>query len=142
MALLFRRWDVDEFLKEIPHETYRKWVQFVSTEPQGWQAIQLVIQRLSYITAQSHSAKLVKESDFLMQFTSAGGVVSAERLAIKQDMDAAKGEIAANLEKRRQVVRARRKAAEAKAAKEQREKRRKRRGKGGRKNDLIVKRSS
>ncbi len=64
VALAFRRPDVDAFLDEIEHEQYHEWCNFLSLEPGGWQAMRILITRLGYLVAQSHSTRRLKESAF------------------------------------------------------------------------------
>jgi len=33
LALAFRRWDVDDFLNEIPNDLYEEWAAFSSLQP-------------------------------------------------------------------------------------------------------------
>lgn len=67
LALAFGRPDVDAFLEEITHEQFAEWQAFASIEPFGWQAINIGITRLGYLTVQSQSSKRLKEGDFAVQ---------------------------------------------------------------------------
>lgn len=66
LALAFGRPDVDRFLDEIDHEQFEEWSAFLALEPTGWQAHRLMIQRLSYMTAQVHTKKRLAERKFDM----------------------------------------------------------------------------
>lgn len=67
LSLLFNRWDVDAFLDEIPNDLFDEWCNFLALEPQGWQAQNLVAQRLGFLAAQTHSAKRLNYRDFTIQ---------------------------------------------------------------------------
>lgn len=64
LALAFGRPDVDGLLGELTHEQYREWIDFITLEPQGWQAIRMMTQRLSYMIAQAQTKKRLKPEQF------------------------------------------------------------------------------
>lgn len=51
-------------LEELTHEQFCEWANYFTLNPPGWQAMRIAIARLSYITAQAHSRKRLKERDF------------------------------------------------------------------------------
>lgn len=61
---MFRRWDVDEFLTEIDHDSFNEWDAFNQLEPTNWQATRLMTQRLSFVTAQANSTKKLNYRDY------------------------------------------------------------------------------
>jgi hypothetical protein len=76
VASHFQRPDVDAFIDEIDAEQWAEWSDFLLLEPQGWQALRIAIQRLSYMLAATHSTKRVKERDYAIEI--GGNMHSAE----------------------------------------------------------------
>jgi len=64
LALALGRADVDGLLEELTHEQFCEWADYLSLNPTGWQAMRIGIARLSFITAQAHSRKKLRERDF------------------------------------------------------------------------------
>jgi hypothetical protein len=64
VALAFKRHDVDQFLDELDHEQFEEWAALIDLEPTGWQALRVAARRLSYIVAQAHSPKRLRERDY------------------------------------------------------------------------------
>jgi hypothetical protein len=67
LALAFQRSDVDAFLGELDHDQYSEWCAFLQLEPHGWAAQQIVATRLSYMLAQTHSSRKLKERDYAIR---------------------------------------------------------------------------
>lgn len=64
VALAFRRFDVDAFLEEIADDQLDEWRAYFTLEPQGWQATRIATTRISYMLAQTHSRKRLRERDY------------------------------------------------------------------------------
>jgi len=95
LALAFGRPDVDGLLGELTHEQYREWIDFITLEPQGWQAIRMMTQRLSYMIAQVQTKKRLKPEHFDIKI--AANIHSAETdtarweaMSIRQSISASK----------------------------------------------------
>lgn len=71
VAFAFRRPDVDALLAELDADQYEEWLAFFAHEPQGWAATQIVTTRLSYLLAQTHSRKKLRERDFSIRLAAA-----------------------------------------------------------------------
>lgn len=99
VALAFKRYDVDQFLDDIDHEQYVEWANFFTLEAQGWQATRLLIQRLSFMLAQTHSAKRLKEKTYDIKL--GANVYSAATEAAQWEALSIRSEIAAELQNER-----------------------------------------
>jgi len=95
LALAFGRPDVDGLLGELTHEQYREWIDFLTLEPQGWQAIRLMTQRLGYLIAQVQSKRKLKYKHFDIQVAAnihseATDKARWEAMSIRQSISAGK----------------------------------------------------
>ena len=64
MALVFKRWDVDGFLSEIPADAYEEWQAFFALEPIGWPRVQMVVRRITWAIFQRGRKKVMPEIPF------------------------------------------------------------------------------
>lgn len=68
IASHFQRWDVDEWLGEIPHDQLEEWKAFFALEPCGWEAMRMTATRLSYASLLPHTGrKKLRERDLVIR---------------------------------------------------------------------------